>query len=30
MKSIDFGIQIKLQYGFTYPMVREIAQTAER
>jgi len=30
MKSIDFGIQIEPQYGFTYPMIREIAQTAER
>ena len=29
MKPIDFGIQIEPQYGFTYPMIREIAQTAE-
>jgi F420-dependent oxidoreductase-like protein len=30
MKSVDFGIQIEPQYGFTYQMVREIAQTAEK
>jgi F420-dependent oxidoreductase-like protein len=29
MPSIDFGIQIEPQYGFTYSKIREIAKTAE-
>ncbi|MBD3206356.1 TIGR03560 family F420-dependent LLM class oxidoreductase [Candidatus Bathyarchaeota archaeon] len=29
MSSIDFGIQIEPQYGFTYGMIKEIAKTAE-
>ena len=29
MSSIDFGVQIEPQYGFTYDMIRGIAGTAE-
>jgi len=29
MSSIDFGVQIEPQYGFTYDMIRDIAGTAE-
>lgn len=30
MSCLGFGIQIEPQYGFTYPMIREIAKTAEQ
>ena len=29
MPSIDYGIQIEPQYGFTYPMILDIASTGE-
>jgi F420-dependent oxidoreductase-like protein len=29
MAEFDFGVQIEPQYGFTYPMIREIARSAE-
>ncbi|KON30087.1 hypothetical protein AC482_04770 [miscellaneous Crenarchaeota group-15 archaeon DG-45] len=29
MSDIDFGVQIEPQYGFTYGMIREIAEAAE-
>jgi F420-dependent oxidoreductase-like protein len=29
MTKFDFGVQIEPQYGFTYPMIREIARSAE-
>lgn len=29
MPSIDFGVQIEPQYGFTYEMIRNITKTAE-
>ena len=29
MPSIDFGVQIEPQYGFTYKMIRDIAGAAE-
>ena len=29
MSSIDFGVQIEPQYGFTYPMIRDVAGAAE-
>jgi F420-dependent oxidoreductase-like protein len=30
MPSLDFGVQIEPQYGFTYNQIKEIAQAAER
>jgi F420-dependent oxidoreductase-like protein len=30
MTSVDIGIQIEPQYGFDFPMIRDIAQEAER
>jgi len=30
MSSLDFGVQIEPQYGFTYNQIKEIAQAAER
>ncbi|MFH2109694.1 MAG: LLM class F420-dependent oxidoreductase [Candidatus Bathyarchaeota archaeon] len=30
MSSLDFGVQIEPQYGFTYTQIKEVAQAAER
>ena len=30
MTSVDFGVQIEPQYGFTYEQIQDVAQTAER
>jgi F420-dependent oxidoreductase-like protein len=30
MESVDFGVQIEPQYGFTYQHIREVASEAER
>jgi F420-dependent oxidoreductase-like protein len=30
MTSLDFGVQIEPQYGFTYEQIKEVAQAAER
>ena len=30
MGSVDFGVQIEPQYGFTYEHIREVASEAER
>jgi len=30
MESVDFGVQIEPQYGFTYEHIREVASEAER